>query len=73
MMSSTHKNLTASHDISQEILSAVEALKQGSGFGSIEIIVHEGRVTQIERREKLRFQSLDKKTNPTEKNSGSSL
>ncbi|MEO8631495.1 MAG: YezD family protein, partial [Betaproteobacteria bacterium] len=24
-------------------------------FGSIEIIVHDGRITQIERREKLRF------------------
>jgi hypothetical protein len=24
-------------------------------FGSIELIVHEGRITQIERREKVRF------------------
>lgn len=42
-------------DITQEILRNVEAIKQGSGFGSIEIILHEGRVTQIERREKQRF------------------
>lgn len=42
-------------DLSQEILRAVEEVKQGSGFGSIEIVLHEGRVTQIEKREKLRF------------------
>lgn len=42
-------------DAAQEILRAVEDLKRGSGFGSIEIILHEGRVTQIEKREKLRF------------------
>jgi hypothetical protein len=42
-------------DVSQEILRTAEELKQGSGFGSVEIVLHEGRVTQIEKREKLRF------------------
>lgn len=42
-------------DVSQEILRTVEELKQGSGFGSVEIVLHEGRVTQIEKREKHRF------------------
>jgi hypothetical protein len=42
-------------DIAQEILRAVEELKLGSGFGSVEIVLHEGRITQIEKREKLRF------------------
>ena len=37
-------------------LRAVQELKNGSGFGSIEIVIHEGRVTQIEKREKLRLQ-----------------
>lgn len=37
----------------QEILRAVESVR----FGSIEITVHEGRVTQIEKREKVRFTS----------------
>lgn len=32
-------------DVSQEILRTVEELKQGSGFGSVEIVLHEGRVT----------------------------
>lgn len=42
-------------EVSLEILRAVEELQQGSGFGSIEIVLHEGRVTQIEKREKFRF------------------
>jgi hypothetical protein len=52
-------------DISQEILRAVDELKQSSGFGSIEIILHEGRITQIEKREKLRFIQDNSKTKPT--------
>ncbi|PKO47915.1 MAG: DUF2292 domain-containing protein [Betaproteobacteria bacterium HGW-Betaproteobacteria-22] len=50
------KNSTfKTHDASQAILLALEEIQQGSGFGSIEIILHEGRVTQIEKREKYRF------------------
>jgi len=45
----------SSNDVSNEILRVVEELKHGSGFGSIEIVLHDGRVTQIEKREKLRF------------------
>lgn len=37
--------------LAQEILKAIESVR----FGSIEITVHEGRVTQIEKREKVRF------------------
>lgn len=43
------------NDVSHEILRAIEELQRGSGFGSVEIVLHEGRVTQIEKREKLRF------------------
>jgi hypothetical protein len=43
------------NEVSNEILRVVEELKHGSGFGSVEIILHDGRVTQIEKREKLRF------------------
>lgn len=42
-------------DVAHEILRTVDELKKGSGFGSVEIVLHEGRVTQIEKREKLRF------------------
>ncbi len=58
-------SLKTNRDVSQEILRAVEELKQGSGFGSVEIVLHEGRVTQIEKREKLRFTHDITKTPPT--------
>jgi hypothetical protein len=35
---------------------AIASVKLQSGYGSIEITVHDGRVTQIERREKVRFE-----------------
>jgi hypothetical protein len=41
----------------EEILGTLVRLIREVRFGSIEIIVHEGRVTQIERREKVRFTS----------------
>jgi hypothetical protein len=54
-----HKTTTISayknRDLSENILRAVEELKLGSGYGSVEIILHEGRVTQIEKREKIRL------------------
>jgi len=44
----------AKSTLAQEILCAIESVR----FGSIEITVHEGRVTQIEKREKVRFNAL---------------
>ena len=38
-----------------EVLGTLVRLIREVRFGSIEIVVHEGRVTQIERREKVRF------------------
>ncbi len=52
-----NRGASSGHDVSQEILRAVEELKQSSGFGSIEIVLHEGRITQIEKRERVRFNS----------------
>ena len=47
----------------QELLSAINSLR----FGSVEITVHEGRVTQIEKREKVRFtDSANASIKPTE-------
>jgi hypothetical protein len=49
----------ASHDaldvVPEEVLGALVRLLREVRFGSIEIVVHEGRITQIERREKVRF------------------
>jgi hypothetical protein len=41
----------------EELVGTLLRLIREVRFGSIEIIVHEGRITQIERREKLRFNS----------------
>lgn len=39
--------------LDQEILKAVQGVK----FGSVEIIIHDSKIVQIERKEKIRFQS----------------
>jgi len=47
-----------------ELLSAINSLR----FGSVEITIHEGRVTQIEKREKVRFtEATNNLITPTEK------
>lgn len=42
--------LAQSHGLVQQVLNALAELR----YGSIEITVHDGRVVQIERREKIR-------------------
>jgi hypothetical protein len=38
-----------------EIVDQIALALQGIRFGSVEIVIHEGKVVQIERKEKLRF------------------
>ena len=46
----------------KEVAAAIESLR----FGSIEITLHDGRVTQIEKREKVRFADSPKtESSPT--------
>lgn len=40
-----------------EVMSQISRLLAGLRFGAIEITVHDGRVVQIERREKIRIAS----------------
>jgi len=48
----------------KDLLSAINSLR----FGSVEITIHEGRVTQIEKREKVRFtEATNNLITPTEK------
>ena len=56
VLQKTETDSQTTQQVVDEILRAVQELKNGSGFGSIEIVIHEGRVTQIEKREKLRLQ-----------------
>lgn len=57
-MSVTKSKLSLETDeaVLQAVARAISSVKQQSGYGSIEITVHDGRVTQIERREKVRFE-----------------
>jgi len=64
-MTSQPASTSFKSDVSQAILNAVEDLRLGSGFGSVEVVVHEGRVTQIEIREKLRFNQKNGSNSPT--------
>ncbi|HZW24630.1 MAG TPA: YezD family protein [Gallionella sp.] len=47
-------NKTA-HETNQQVLHEIERAIGDIQFGSVEITLHEGRVTQIERREKVRL------------------
>ncbi len=42
-------------DIDKATLAAVAQALHGLRFGSLEIVVHEGRIVQLERREKVRL------------------
>ncbi len=56
-MSQVKQKLLESDDaVLQAIAHALLLVQQQTGYGSIEITVHDGRVTQIERREKVRFE-----------------
>lgn len=44
------------------VTAAIKSVQEDTGYGSIEITIHDGRVTQIERREKVRFQASTSKT-----------
>lgn len=45
-------------DLVQQVLRALRGIR----YGSIELLVHDGRVVQIERKEKLRFERSDPKS-----------
>ncbi len=38
-----------------EVINHITSILQGIRFGSLEIIVHDGKIVQIERKEKIRF------------------
>ncbi|MCB5191406.1 YezD family protein [Methylobacillus arboreus] len=58
---SQETKIKTSNEVIQEILRSIELLR----FGSVEITVHDGRVTQIERREKVRFNHENQKNKTT--------
>lgn len=49
-----------SSDVLEAIAESIRLVKEKTGYGSIEVTVHDGRVTQIERSEKVRFEQRKK-------------
>ena len=62
--------VASSDQTKQVVIDAIFKAIEDVRFGSIEITVHDGRVTQIERREKVRFEHQNVKNSPTANNSG---
>ena len=58
---STPSNVSVTDEVLAEIQRAIAQLR----FGSVEITVHEGRITQIEKREKVRFGQDAHRIKPT--------
>lgn len=58
-MQDPRANLNRNVDLvlAPEVMSQISRLLAGLRFGAIEITVHDGRVVQIERREKIRIAS----------------
>lgn len=44
-------NFQSLNDVEQKILTAIQGIK----FGAVEVLIHDSRVVQIERSEKVRF------------------
>jgi hypothetical protein len=55
--------LETDEEVLRAVAGAIASIKLHSGYGSIEITVHDGRVTQIERREKVRLHSKTNSSN----------
>ena len=53
MTSETRKSNQA--QLAPEIADQIVSVLQGIRFGSVEIVIHDGKVVQIERKEKIRF------------------
>ncbi len=58
-------SLTNTTQLTDEVLNEIARAISELRYGSIEITVHEGRVTQIEKREKVRFNQEPQKSKPT--------
>jgi hypothetical protein len=51
------KQLNRAGDETDEIIAVLREALQTVRFGSVEFVIHDGRVVQIDRKEKLRFLS----------------
>jgi hypothetical protein len=58
-MAANSENSNLKKQRAAEISSRIRHMLEDIRFGSIEIVIHDGKVVQIERREKLRPDALD--------------
>lgn len=56
-ISKTKLNIDDESDTLKKISASINAIQNNTGFGSIEIVIHDGKIVQIEQREKIRFNS----------------
>jgi len=54
-ISKTKLNIDDESDTINKISASINAIQNNTGFGSIEIVIHDGKIVQIEQREKIRF------------------
>jgi hypothetical protein len=54
-MPSQHATTVPKSDVNDQGITHVVSALEGLRYGSIEIIIHDSRIVQIERREKFRF------------------
>jgi len=50
------KQLNHVIDETEEVIAVLRETLRAVRFGSVEVVIHDGRVVQIDRKEKLRFQ-----------------
>lgn len=53
------------HHLDQKLIDLLIASIEQLRFGSVEITVHDGRITQIEKREQVRFGTESQRATPT--------
>lgn len=54
-ISKTKLNTDNQSETLKKISESINAIQNNTGFGSIEIVIHDGKIVQIEQREKIRF------------------
>jgi len=56
-ISKTKFSIDSEKEALNRISASINAIQNNTGFGSIEIVIHDGKIIQIEQREKIRFSS----------------
>jgi hypothetical protein len=56
-VSNTKCSIDSEKEALNRIYASIHAIQNNTGFGSIEIVIHDGKIIQIEQREKIRFSS----------------